>query len=250
MKKITIILIAISCFAVACKDSKKTKETDGTRTAKNLDPQADHDLKLYTQAMNRADVPSAIYALNSYLMRDSSQPAYKDTLLELYKDRREMAAIFVLSGEMLTKKPNDTSLLILYVQAAGVLNQLGFVTDKCLRLTEMFPNEDEYKFQYAEALLQSRNTAGAEAILLAIINDPNSAKKTTIVTAQDDNGQLRQSKINTKVGALLKLGQIKMLTNNLDEAEKIFSQASQITPNDNNIGAAILEVRRLKAAGK
>lgn len=214
--------------------------------AKNLDPQAAHDLALYNQAMNRADVPSAIYALNSYLMRDSSQPAYKDTLLELYKDRREMAAIFVLSGEMLTKKPNDTNLLVLNVQAAAVINQLGFVTDKCLKLTEMFPNDDEYKFQYAEALLQSRNTAGAEAILQAIIDDPNSAKKTTLVTAQDENGQLRQNKINTKVGALLKMGQLKILTNRLDDAEKIIWQAVQIAPNDKNVTMALAEVRQMR----
>ncbi len=249
MKKISALLLVITLFAaVACKDTKST-ETKKGETDKVVDPLAEHDLKVYKRAFERGDGYTAIAALNSFLMRDSSKVEYKDTLLQLYLETQQVLASFKTSGELLKIRPNDTLLLQVNVSMAYQLGAVDLAFDNLKKLLEFEPDNLQLKFQYGQSLLQRNQVDEGLKTLQSIIDNPNSNKVKVPYTVFE-NGRQVQKELKIKVACLMLMGQLYAQTNDFDTAEQYFRKTLKVDPNFKEAAQAILDLKQLKSEAR
>src|SRR5687768_3079895 len=77
-----------------------------------------NDMALYKQAMEYNDYNTAIAAIHSMLLKDSTKSNYNDTLANLYLQSENYPAALVSSEKVLKKKPDDVKMLEIAVKAA------------------------------------------------------------------------------------------------------------------------------------
>lgn len=246
MKRIQLLLLALALFGAACKDKTATAtEEKQTTENKTVNPQAEHDLKLYRYSINIADPYTAISALSSYLMRDTNANiAYKDTLLQLYVETRSLMAAYKLSEEILKKKPNDTTTLEINLESAKSIGQLGASLDRAKQLTDMAPANAEYKFFYARALFENGHLKEAEKILLEVANDPQYKNQTTSFIWYK-NGQPFPMEAKIQTSALMQIGQYYANARDKKTAKSYFRKIRSIDPQFQPAAEAILELDNL-----
>jgi len=247
MKNLTAFLLITVLLFGACKNN--SSGTDGADSTagkeKHKDPLAAHDLKLYEQAMGRLDIVTAITSLNSYLMRDSSDLRYKDTLAQLYMNQQMIYPALRITEEILVKRPNDTAILKMNV----VLAETGGVLDRAVnstrKLLEIFKDNIEYKFYHGYALVHSMSTtAEGEKLLLEVAQSPEAAKIKAPFRTRN-GGQIES---NLQINAYMLLGEVQIQLGKFDEAEKYFTLATKGRRFD-PAAEAILEVRQIKRNG-
>jgi tetratricopeptide (TPR) repeat protein len=245
MKKISVLILSALLLASACKEGTNKNKDTKEKTSEEI--RADHYLAVYDRSMELTDLSSAIYSLNAYFeivgdsIRDSSP--YLDTLILLYQEVRQFAPVYKLTDERLAQNPNDTNMLVLNVGVAQVLGGLGQVTDRCLKLVNMFPDEPGYKFNYAASLVENRKIEEGEKVLIDIANDPKSANQQVPFTAYDANGQPRQNAVNAKVGAYMKLGQLYEILKDNQKAMGYYRKALAVDGNFRPAAQAILALK-------
>ncbi len=245
MKKISVLILSALLLAGACKEGDNKNKDAKEKTSEEI--RADHYLAVYDRSMELTDLSSAIYSLNGYFeivgdsVRDSSP--YLDTLILLYQEVRQFAPVYKLTDERLGQNPNDTNMLVLNVGVAQVLGGLGQVTDRCLRLVNMFPDEPGYKFNYAASLIENRKIEEGEKVLIDIANNPKSADQQVPFTAYDANGQPRQNAVNAKVGAYMKLGQLYEILKDNQKAIGYYRKALAVDGSFRPAAQAILALK-------
>lgn len=245
MKKISVLLLSALLFTAACKEGTKKDNEATEETSEEI--RAKHYLAVYNRSMELTDLSSAIYSLNSYfsIVGDSIRDAspYMDTLILLYQEIRQYAPVYKLSDERLRQNPRDTNMLVLNVSVAQVLGGLGQVTDRCLILVNMFPDDPTYKFSYAASLLENRKIEEGEKVLLEIADDPIASKLDIPFTSYDANGQPRQNAVNAKVGAYMKLGQLYEILKDKAKAMGYYRKALATDGNFRPAAQAILALK-------
>ncbi len=245
MKKISVLLLSALLFAAACKEDTKKDEVAQEKTfEENL---AEHYMSVYKSAMKISDIITATTSLNSYLtvVGDSikNTSPYMDTLITLYEEMRQYAPLYLLSNERLKYNPNDTDMLALNVGVAQVVGKLGEVSNRCLTLVNMFPDDPSYKFSYAASLLENRRIKEGEQVLLDIANDPLSLQQSVPFTSYDANGQPRQNTLNAKIGAYMKLGQLYEILKDKTKATNYYRKALAVDKKFKPAAQAILALK-------
>ena len=249
MKKISALLLVITLFAaVACKDKKTTETKDG-KTEKVVDPLAEHDLKVYRRALERGDAYTAIASLSSFLVRDSSQIEYKDTLLQMYLQTEQAVATYKLSSELLKVRPNDTLLLQMNVSMAYQIGAADLAFDNLKKLLDIEPTNLVLKFQYGQSLLQRNQVDEGLKTLQSIIDDPNSSKVKVPYTVFE-NGRQVPKELKIKVACLMLMGQLYAQTNDFNTAETYFRKVLQVEPGFKEAAQAILDLKQLRNGAK
>ena len=228
MKKITVLLLSVVFLATACKEDKKETKKEAT-FEENL---AEHYMEIYQKSRKLNDFVTASSSLSSYfiLVGDSARNAspYLDTLIILYQQIRQYDPVFVLSDEYLKQNnPNDTDMLLLNTSVAQLLGGLGQVSQRCLQLSQMFPDEKIHLFNYAESLLESGQVAKGEQIYKDILNDPSTKNESIAFNTYDQNGQPKQSYIKTRVAAYMKLGQLYEALKDKNKALSYYRKATK-----------------------
>lgn len=252
MKNLTAFLLISVLLFGACKNN--SSGTDGAdkkdKKETNLSPEAEHDLKMYKQAIDRADASSAIYALNSYLLRDTAKNTnnigYLDTLTKLYYKVGEYGAAYKTSTEVLKHKPNDTTLLVINVTTANASYQLGAVLNSIKKLADMQPDNLEIKLFMAKSMMENGDIQGAINTLNSIVNNPESMKQEIAFTIFDENGELRQVPLKAKMGALMQLAQLHFQMGDMDSAEKNALAVLKIQQNFRPAAEILLEIRAVR----
>lgn len=245
MKKISAILLVITMLAAAaCKESK-TETTKENATETKLSPEAQHDLQLYRRALERGDAYTAIAALNSYLMYDSSKREYKDTLLQMYLQTQQIMASYKVSEELLRVDPNDTAVLEINVSSAFEMGMMDKAIGNTQKLLAIYPNNLKLKLQYAQALIQTGKHQEGLAELEAIVANP-AAKNDKVPYTAFEGGQPVQKEIKINLAAVMVIGQYYTQMGNFDKAESYFRQALQIDSRFKEAAQAILGLKQLK----
>lgn len=244
MKKITLLLLSVVLLAAACKENKEETKKEPT-FEENLTA---HYMTVYKKSMRLNDYVTASSSLNSYftLVGDSARNAspYLDTLIILYQEIRQFAPVFVLSDEYLKQTPNDTDMLILNTGVAQLLGGLSQVSERCLQLAVMFPNERIHMFNYAASLIEKGQTTKGEQIYKDILNDPKSKNESIPFNTYDQNGQPRQSYVKARVGAYMKLGQLQEALKNKNKAISYYRKATKEDSEFRPAYQAILDLTR------
>ena len=141
MKNLTAFLLITVLLFGACKNNSSGTDASDKKDKKEtrLSAEAEHDLKLYKQAIDRLDLSTAVIALNSYLMRDTSDNnmRYKDTLAQLYLEQQQMLPLLKVTEEILIKRPNDTAILKMNVFAAENSGRMEMAVNSTKKLYEI-----------------------------------------------------------------------------------------------------------------
>lgn len=251
MKKTAVLVVAaVAMLATACKNNKETgnggKSDSGKTAAVSLTPEAERDLKIFRKAWEMADPYTAIYALNSYLMVDSTNLGIKDTLAKLYVETNQPIAALVIIKDYLKQKPTDTAMLVLNVKLAQAMGQPEKSADASKTLMSLFPEELTYKLNYAHSLLMSNSTAlEGEKLLKEILDDPRSLQQKTAYNTVE-NGRQVSKDMSIKVGALMLLGEAYGANGDLDKGEQYFRDVLKVDPKFSPAAEAILQIKKMR----
>lgn len=248
MKKISVfVLMALVLAVTACKEGKTNNENENNNSEK-VDSQSAFDLKLYRTALEQGDAYTAIAALNSYILRDSSHIQYRDTLLQLYLQTQQLMASYQISSDILEDRPNDTLALQANVASAYELGAMDKAITSVKKLLEIDPTNLSLKFQYGQSLLQRNDVAEGLKIVQEVIDDPK-AKQTKVPYTAFENGRQVQREVNLNLAAIMLMGQYYAQTGNFDKSETYFRLALKINPKFKEAAQAILDLKALKAQG-
>lgn len=242
MKKIAVLVLLASLVFTACKEEKKETKNEPTFNEKL----ADHYMEVYKKSMDLSDLVTATSSLSSYftVVGDSARNVspYLDTLILLYQEIRQFPPVYLLTDEALKANPNDTALLILNTGVAQLLGSLGQVSDRCLKLAKMFPNERIHMFNYASSLLEQGKVKEGEKIYQDILNDPASKDQTIPFNTYDRNGQPKESTVNVRVAAYMKLGQLYEALKDKNKAISYYRKALSVNSKFRPAAQAILNL--------
>lgn len=224
------LLCCISCLAFGQKNKNKSEETAPSATTTTTSPKGgggggiDNDKKVYQMSLRYGDYIAATQAVYNIIAVEGETSGWKDTLNLLYFTRENYVQSLLLSNELMTKRPDDKSLMEI---KAVSLESIGNAKEALEAYEKLYPLSKNINHLYQIATLQFQLARLGECSqnLQQLAQDPAADKATVVLTFN----QQRQ-RVPIHAAALNMQGILLANNNKRDESKTYFEQAVKAFP--------------------
>ena len=186
----------------------------------------DHEIKLYHQAIKFGDVGTAIHAMQSLLVWDSSHTSYYDTLAVLYFHSQNYAQAVQAAQEVLDKDPNNEKLLQVAAHACQILERFDMAIVYYTKIASVKPSP-VVNYELASCYFYLKDNKNVMANSDKVMADKSS--DTMKVNITFNNGQERQD-VPVKAACYNLLGTMYMTDHKKEDALTNYNKALEIFP--------------------
>lgn len=237
-KNIRLFLLSlVVATVVACGEDKK----DTVQTASStISPELEHDLRLYETAKKRDDMQTAVYAINSILLRDSTRTGLVDTLFRIYLMQENYAATDELGEKLITLRPNDAGLL----DTVAVINTYVGKFDAAVeKLNKSYSIRKDIKTLHhlADVYLAAQNAEKAIETLNLILQDKTGGNE--LIEQPMASVPNRTQKVKLTAITYLKLATVYASMKDKKTAIKYAEKALESEPNFDYAATFVLELK-------
>jgi len=206
---------ALFCM-FSCNNSQKN----------HIGTEMDHEIKLYHQAIKFGDVGTAIHAMQSLLVWDSTHTSYYDTLAVLYFHSQNYAQAVQSAQEALDKDPNNDKLLQIAAHGCQFLGRSDMAIIYYVKLEKVKPGP-VVSYELASSYFYMKDLKQVSDNIDKVMADKKS--DTTKVNISFNQGRDQQD-VPVKAACYNLLGTLYMNENKKDEAVKNYKKAIEIYP--------------------
>ena len=218
MRYFIITLVGLStCLAFACnKGGKSASVSEAGEWA------------IYRQALGMQDYPTAIYAVNAIIAKDTAQVENYDTLAILYYHIGNYTGAAISARIVLHKQPDNQQMLELMTDVLTSSERTDLAVPYLSRLL-VLTKKLSYSYQLAQARYKNNEFDAAEKQANAVIGDPKSdSTKVNIVFGKDHSDK---QMICLKAASYNLIGAIRLKQDKKAEAKTFFEKAIATQPN-------------------
>jgi tetratricopeptide (TPR) repeat protein len=212
-----IYLIAISTMMVVSCQNKSTTETN----ASSINP----NRILYEKSMKLKDFHSAIFAIQTILLTDSTN-SLRDSLPELYGAVNNVEACMQTNEETLKRYPNEEKFLNIKVLC---LQQIGDMDGQFMLLERLYTQtkKPQYIAQMASLQLAGGQSKEAMQTIDFMIGEFASNKKDSLDIFLDE---VNKQKVPVLAAAYNMKGYVYMQRKDIKNAKEMYFKALEIYP--------------------
>lgn len=235
--KLQFVILALSLFFLfSCKPAENTKSS-GKSTDTAIEDQ------LYKDAIERKDLYTMLYAINTILVKDSSRTELLDTLMYVYYELGNPVASGILADKIIAKNPSNVDALKV---AAEAFTSDGSLEKALVYLERLYSLESDPKVAYRIGTIYANlgNEAKAIEAMGVIINNPTEMDEIKIEQpAPSMQGKTQNIKLRAVAHSMLGIMYFEALKNKTKAMEQ-FGKALQVEPNYDLAATYLLEIRR------
>ena len=186
----------------------------------------EHDILLYHQAIKYGDVGTAIAAMQSLLVWDSTKTNYYDTLAVLYYHSQNYSQAIQSAQVVLGKEPDNIKLLQIVSHSYQYLGRQDLAVPFYLKIARSQPDPTVH-YEIAACYFYMRDFNNVKTYVDKIMADKKS--DTTKVNISFNEGRDQQD-VPVKAACYNLLGTLSANDHQKDEALKDFNEALAIFP--------------------
>jgi tetratricopeptide (TPR) repeat protein len=211
-----ITFLGVFFCMFSCKNSQKN----------HIEKEMDHEIKLYHQAIKFGDVGTAIHAMQSLLVWDSSHSSYYDTLAVLYFHSQNYAQAVQAAQEVLDKNSDNEKILQVAAHGCQYLERFDMAIVYYTKLATVKPSPI-VNYELASCYFYLKDFKKVSDITDKIMADKNSDTAKVNITFNQGHDQ---QEVPVKAACYNMLGTLSMNEHQKDKAIENYKKALEIFP--------------------
>ena len=214
-----LFYILVCCgliLSVSCKDSHD----------KHIKFEIEHETKLYHQAIKFGDVGTAIHAMQSLLVWDSTKKDYYDTLALLYFHSQNYPQAIQSAQVILDKQPDNIKLLQIVAHSCQYLGRQDLAIPYFTKVADKQPGP-AINYEIASCYFFARDFKKVTSYIDKIMADKSSDTVKVNITFNQGHDQ---QDVPVKAACYNLLGTLAMNVNIKDQALTNYKNALKIFP--------------------